>query len=65
VCGRAGAFLIEAFQSFFENRFENGKKYFDNQRLFISPKLDHPFRSKLNHPEQLVKARVKIGLRYG
>lgn len=33
--------------------------------LFISPKLDHPFRSKLNHPELPVKEGVKIGLIFG
>ena len=34
-------------------------------RLFISLKLDHPFRSKLNHPELPVKEGVKIGLIFG
>jgi hypothetical protein len=33
--------------------------------VFISPKLDHPFRSKLNHPELPVKESVKIGLIFG
>jgi len=33
--------------------------------VFISPKLDHPFRSKLNHPELPVKEGVKIGLIFG
>jgi hypothetical protein len=33
--------------------------------MFISPKLDHPFRSKLNHPELPVKESVKIGLIFG
>jgi hypothetical protein len=33
--------------------------------MFISLKFDHPFRSKLNHPEQPVKEGVKIGLEFG
>ncbi|MFM9151804.1 MAG: hypothetical protein ACKOPU_05995, partial [Candidatus Planktophila sp.] len=38
---------------------------FQATNVFISPKLDHPFRSKLNHPELPVKEGVKIGLIFG